>query len=127
MNQRNSIKIIIFILSALICFLCAISMLRPFVKKEEPQNYCKSISSDITSDMLVGTWIAEPGTGTDQITLEADYNYSQKYSNPVTQISFQTGRNNWKIDVVDGITYIHLDHMHKCDSFESICTLKDGG
>jgi len=78
--------------------------------------------------MLVGTWLAEPGgAGTDQITLYADNSYSQKYDNPVTQISIQTGRNNWKIDVIDGITYIHLDHMHKCDSFETICSIKDGG
>jgi hypothetical protein len=77
--------------------------------------------------MLVGTWLAEPGTGTDQITIKADHSYSQKYSNPVTQFSFQTEQNNWEVDVIDGITYLHLDSMHKCDSYESICNIKDGG
>ena len=128
MNPRSSIKLVISIFSTLICVLCAIFALRSFAQKEEPQNYCKSISSDITSDMLVGTWLAEPGgTGTDQITLYEDYSYSQKYNDPVTQITFQTEQNNWEIDVVDRITYIYLDHMHKCDSFETICSIKEGG
>lgn len=127
MNVRNSIKLIISILSILVCILCAISILRPFVQKTDPQNYCNSLSSDIVSEMLVGTWLAEPGIGTDQLTIQADHNYSQMYSNPVTQISFQTEKNNWEINVVDGITYLQLDSMHKCDSYESICNIKDGG
>ena len=127
MNPRNSIKLIVSILSGLSCVSCAIFTWRAFAQKEEPQNYCKSLSSDITSEMLVGTWVAEPGTGTDQITIKADHSYSQKYSNPVTQFSFQTEQNNWKVDVIDGITYLHLDSMHKCDSYESICSIKDGG
>jgi hypothetical protein len=111
----------------LICVSCAIFTWKAVAQKEEPQNYCKSLSSDITSEMLVGTWLAEPGTGTDQITLKADHSYSQKYSNPVAQFSFQTEQNNWEVDVIDGITCLHLESMHKCDSYESTCSIKDGG
>lgn len=127
MNPVNRIRLVVPILSMLICIHCAFFSLRPFTQREEPQNYCKSLSSDITSELLVGTWHAEPGTGIDQITLNANHTYSQKYSNPVTQISFQTEQNNWEIDVIDGITYLHLNNMHKCDSYESVCTIKDGG
>ncbi len=129
MKPRNSVIILsVSLLSLLACVLCAVFIFsRPSAQKVDRLSYCKSLSSDVGEDMLVGTWIAEPGTGTDQITLRADHTYSQVYSNPVTNISFQQDQNFWKAETISGITYLHLDRMRKCDSYESTCAIEVGG
>jgi len=90
-------------------------------------DYCKTLSADIENEQLYGSWISEPGTGFERITLKEDNTYFQIYSNLVIGISFQIGPNKWYSKEEDGILYVYLDKMRKCDSFESICTLEQGG
>lgn len=126
MKPSNKIKTAIFIIFIGCClFYVGTVLLRSYPQKENPQDYCKSLSNNINSETLQGTWIAE--SGFDKILIQPDNTYIQIYNDPIAQISFQTESNKWKIKNTDGITYLYLDNMHKCDASESVCILENGG
>lgn len=129
MSSKNKIKLMASVLFFILVYAIylAFTYIKSFPQKENANDYCKSLSSNISSEMLSGVWIAEPGTGIDKIIIQPDHTFSQVYINPVTQISFMTNLNNWELEYTGGITYIYLSNMRKCDSYENICLLENGG
>lgn len=126
-DTQIAVSLLFFVCVFVTCLGSMLLKAYPPRKPKDSLEYCASLSSGIDSQDLIGTWIAKSGTGVDKIIIQPDHTYSQVYSDPVTQISFTTNLNTWELSSKDGVTYMHLSGMHKCDSFETICLLPNGG
>lgn len=89
--------------------------------------YCRNLSQSLGENDVTGEWIAEYGGGVDKIIIQADHAYQQIYSNEVDDIFIKTDWNEWQIEDINGVTYLKLSNMHRCDSLESICLIDGGG
>lgn len=98
---------------------------------EETENtslqYCQNLSQSLVEKDVIGEWLAKYGAGIDRLIIRENHTYKQIYSNNVTDIFIETDWHEWQIKYDNKVAYLKLNNMHKCDHFESICLLENGG
>lgn len=91
---------------------------------------CQPLPSSFDQADLEGTWVAEYGDGlsSDSILLGHNGTYKQIYDDPTTGTHFEGDWLPWSIETREsGYLWLHLEGMHRCDDFLSVCLRQGGG
>ena len=117
--MHRSLLIIAFLIAAVIQG-CALG------DKSSP---CPQVPEGFDAKSLVGQWEATYAAGAkDTLTIRADGTYSQRFSDPASGIKFSIEDRGWRLEPGEnGLFYLHLENMRRCDRISDICDLEDGG